>query len=640
MTKRRCLLILAGIVFALFLLPVSAGKVCAANRSMKVGAHLEGAFEERLMVGSTCTLNVEDIIEDNDSMMELFMSEGFPYVYLWAVSGSDPAIDRELDYNADDTVSFKVPSAAPGKYVYFVFEFGGTYYESESFQLCSPMSSKKDKGTLLLEYSPIMTFSKENCEAVYNSLLGLSYAGTFRAQMGNGSAELAVDLDKNDEFDLALENHGEGIYYSHLYPFLSVSEGKYEYKVPGNVPGYGRGHNSDGSDYIEYGSYYSKIIISIPKSAPSVDYGSKVISLASGSAALSGEERVALNYWAQRSKGIHLIDFLYKEDGLIFDLDRDGVGDVEYISTEDQMILKPCNNYSPGADGKTITITEAYGYPFFSSVTFRFTSKPIKGLKLNKTALEIPAESAEILKPVFNPEDTSDTGVTWTSSDKKIATVDSNGKVKGISQGTATITCRSKVNTKLSAACKVTVLFKDVTDKSKAVYKAVYDLAGRGIVKGYGSYFDVNGQCTRAQFVLFLWRYAGKPAPKSTELKFSDAAEIKALAPDYTSAIAWGSEKGIVMGFTSGVNKGKFKPNDPCTRGQVVLFLWRYKGRPSVSATLTFKDAAEIKAMAPDYTKAILWANAKKISTGYSDNTFRPNQNCTRGECVTFLYRM
>ena len=71
-----------------------------------------------------------------------------------------------------------------------------------------------------------------------------------------------------------------------------------------------------------------------------------------------------------------------------------------------------------------------------------------------------------------------------------------------------------------------------------------------------------------------------------------------------------------------------------------MLFLWRYKGRPSVSATLTFKDAAEIKAMAPDYTKAILWANAKKISTGYSDNTFRPNQNCTRGECVTFLYRM
>ena len=121
----------------------------------------------------------------------------------------------------------------------------------------------------------------------------------------------------------------------------------------------------------------------------------------------------------------------------------------------------------------------------------------------------------------------------------------------------------------------MTVLFKDVTDKSKAVYNAVYSLAAKGIVKGYGSYFDVNGKCTRAQFVLFLWRYAGKPAPKSTNLKFTDAADIKALAPDYTSAIAWGSENGIVMGFTSGANKVKFLPNDPCTRGQVFLFLWR-----------------------------------------------------------------
>ena len=118
------------------------------------------------------------------------------------------------------------------------------------------------------------------------------------------------------------------------------------------------------------------------------------------------------------------------------------------------------------------------------------------------------------------------------------------------------------------------------------------------------------------------------------------AAEIKKLAADYTKAIAWGNEKGIVMGYTSGANKGKFKPNDPCTRGQVVLFLWRYAGKPAVSGALTFKDADEIGKMAADYSKAILWANAKKITTGYSDNTFRPNRNCTRGECVTFLYRM
>ena len=190
------------------------------------------------------------------------------------------------------------------------------------------------------------------------------------------------------------------------------------------------------------------------------------------------------------------------------------------------------------------------------------------------------------------------------------------------------------------ATCDVRVLFKDVTNKNLAAYDAVYWGADNGVVAGYGSYFDIDAACTRAQFVLFLWRAAGRPEPKSTNLKFKDAEEIKKLAADYTKAIAWGNEKGIVAGFTTGANAGKFCPNDPCTRGQVVLFLWRYKGRPSAGASLTFADSATIKAMAPDYAKAISWAVAKKITTGFSDNTFRPNANCTRGQCVTFIYRV
>ena len=177
--------------------------------------------------------------------------------------------------------------------------------------------------------------------------------------------------------------------------------------------------------------------------------------------------------------------------------------------------------------------------------------------------------------------------------------------------------------------------------RSKAVYNAVYTLAARGIVKGYGSYFDSDATCTRAQFVLFLWRFAGKPKPKSTTLPFSDKSTILKLSKEYRDAIMWGSETGIVKGFSSGVKKGKFMPNDPCTRGQVVLFLWRYKGHPAPrKKTLTFKDAEQISSMAPEYTKAILWASEQKITTGYSDGTFKPRRNCRRGECVTFLYRM
>ena len=263
----------------------------------------------------------------------------------------------------------------------------------------------------------------------------------------------------------------------------------------------------------------------------------------------------------------------------------------------------------------------------------------VTGIEMEPAEFTMPAGDGFEPAVVISPANAANKTVFWKSSDPDIAAVDENGAVTAKKYGSAVITAITK-DGGFQAACTVNVLFRDVTNPAKANFKAVYELAKRGIVKGYGSYFDVDGQCTRAQFVLFLWRYAGKPAPESADLKFSDAADIKALAPDYAKAIAWGNEQGIVKGFTSGPDKGKFLPNALCTRGQVVLFLWRYKGRPPVSASMTFKDAEEIKKMAPDYTRAIMWANSERITTGYSDKTFRPNRNCTRGECVTFLYRL
>ena len=265
--------------------------------------------------------------------------------------------------------------------------------------------------------------------------------------------------------------------------------------------------------------------------------------------------------------------------------------------------------------------------------------RSVTGISLSPASIEIAAGSSYLLSAAVKPTDADNHNVTWTSSNPKIATVNANGYVTGVSMGKATITAKTE-DGGYTAKCNVRVLFSDVTNKNLAAYDAIYWGTDNNVVAGYGSYFDIDAPCTRAQFVLFLWRAAGRPNPKSTNLKFKDAAAIKALAPDYTKAIAWGSEKGIVAGFTSGANAGKFCPNDPCTRAQVVMFLWRYKGKPSASAALTFKDTAEIKKMAPDYTKAISWAVSKKITTGFSDNTFRPNADCTRGQCVTFIYRV
>ena len=262
---------------------------------------------------------------------------------------------------------------------------------------------------------------------------------------------------------------------------------------------------------------------------------------------------------------------------------------------------------------------------------------PVTGIKLDKTSLEIPAGKSAVLKATVQPENATEQGVTWTSSNPKLATVDANGKITAKSMGKVTITAVANDGGK-KASCSVFVQFSDVTNKKLAAYDAVYYLADKGIVAGYGSYFSPDASVTRGQVVLFLWRTAGKPKPKTTTLSFKDKSDIEAMAKDYKTAILWAVEKGITTGFTTGAKAGKFMPNDPCTRGQIVTFLWRYKGCPAPKAgyNKVFPDVPKNHS----FYKAVSWAASYGITTGFSDGYFKPSQTCTRAQCVTFLYRM
>jgi hypothetical protein len=140
--------------------------------------------------------------------------------------------------------------------------------------------------------------------------------------------------------------------------------------------------------------------------------------------------------------------------------------------------------------------------------------------------------------------------------------------------------------------------------------------------------FSPYKTCTREQVVTFLWRAKGCPEPTGTNNPFKD---VPADAY-YTKAVLWAVENGI----TNGNSKTKFGVGDPCTRGQVVTFLWRAEGEPEpTSAANPFKDVSET-----DYFyKAVLWAVENGITNGTSKTKFSPAKTCTRGEVVTFLYR-
>ncbi len=144
------------------------------------------------------------------------------------------------------------------------------------------------------------------------------------------------------------------------------------------------------------------------------------------------------------------------------------------------------------------------------------------------------------------------------------------------------------------------------------------------------THFAPDDTCTRAQVVTFLWRAMGKPAPASSKNPFSDVSSAKY----YYKAVLWAVEKGI----TKGTSPNTFSPDEGCTRGQVVTFLWRAQGQPApASMSNPFADVA-VKQF---YYTPVLWAvsSTPQITNGKDKTHFAPADTCTRGQIATFLYR-
>lgn len=180
----------------------------------------------------------------------------------------------------------------------------------------------------------------------------------------------------------------------------------------------------------------------------------------------------------------------------------------------------------------------------------------------------------------------------------------------------------------VSAVQRPSGLFADVS--SSSYYgNAVAWAVEQNITYGTTLYtFSPNENCTRAQAVTFLWRAAGQPEPENTAMDFTDVPEDQY----YYKAVCWAVERGI----TVGTGNGWFAPNLPCTRGQIVTFLWRYAGKPETETqTEGFSDVAQ----GAYYQDAVDWALEQEITYGTGDGCFSPEAACTRSQIVSFLFR-
>jgi len=99
----------------------------------------------------------------------------------------------------------------------------------------------------------------------------------------------------------------------------------------------------------------------------------------------------------------------------------------------------------------------------------------------------------------------------------------------------------------------------------------------------------------------------------------------------YYDAVLWAAQNSI----TSGTDAEHFSPNQPCTRAQIVTFLWRAAGSPEPKAMSSFSDVSADSY----YAKAVAWAVENGITTGTGDGKFSPDATCTRAQSVTFLFR-
>ena len=176
---------------------------------------------------------------------------------------------------------------------------------------------------------------------------------------------------------------------------------------------------------------------------------------------------------------------------------------------------------------------------------------------------------------------------------------------------------------------ELTIPFKDILKSDyyhDAVKWAVENTFAVGMTEDL---FDPMGDCTRADALTFLWRVKGKPESKTSVNPFIDVRET-----DYFyKAILWAVENNIA----AGVNENIFAPYSQVNRADFISFLWRFNNSPK-DGLYDYNKFEDVPVNAY-YYNAVMWAYKTGVTAGLTETVFGANEPCTRGQVITFLYR-
>ena len=265
------------------------------------------------------------------------------------------------------------------------------------------------------------------------------------------------------------------------------------------------------------------------------------------------------------------------------------------------------------------------------------TSNPVSGIKFDKDTVIIKKGSSEKLIATVLPNTAFNKNLNWSSSDENVATVDENGLVTAVSEGSADITVTTD-DGGFTAVCKVEIAkkiaFKDVADENLWYYDSVYWAVENGVTSGMGEgTFQPMAKLSRAQAVTFLYNLAGRPDVSGLQAKeFTDVSNTAW----YYNAVKWA----VANKITSGYGTGTFQPNATCNRAMIVTFLANYaKAAGTYKEPTTSASFKDVKAK-DWFRKSVDWAVENGITSGYGQGTFSPNVTCNRAMMVTFLKKV